>query len=1103
MPGDDELSLDFSKVGDFFKRKKKAEKPAEKPAEQKPAEQPEDNLFADKHASVPDKHPHPPESVEKDDSEITIDFSKVKKWFKKPGAAHDAPKDELGFDFGKAFAWVKAHPILVVLLLLLILQFVPNRMVVGGKEVFLPWGGMWMRLQGESLPPAEGWAVNHVHGIYKAQLANAINQQYPNLPDERRNKLVEEEWQKLVKEQGATLDQQVQAVTQQIKGFWQYEHEGRIYTYMPDIDPYTYLRYARNLVEKGQFADEIRDGEHIDTHMIAPVGGPITLELQPYVLAFIYYAMRIFHPTIPLMQAATYFPIIFILLALIPAFFIGRRFAGMPGGIIAATMIAISPSIIARTTWGHADTDPWNILFPLLLTWLYILMIDAESTKKMVAYGAIGGFVTGLYAFAWRGGWWYVFDFLVAAFGILVLSEIIRNFRQPKKLKEILKNRAILGATYAATSFLFVAWFVTPADWWGALMQPLRFTVIKAAAHPSLWPNVYTTVAELNPINLPGIIGSIGGWLYFWIALAGIVMLLVQRKNDGWTLDLKYGPLLTLWFVATMYASTKGVRFTLLLAPAFALAFGIALGKIYQWAVSIGTHDLKLNAKVCHAVMILIIAFLLAAPARGSYGTSRGDIPIMNDAWWAALNAIKDDSKPDAIINSWWDFGHHFKYVADRPVTFDGASQNSPMAHWIGRVLTTGNETEAVGILRMLDCGSRFGFDELNERVNDPVRSIGIMYRIIGVSRAQARQILARENVSDPDKILDLTHCDPPENYFIASDDMIGKSGVWSHFGLWDFKRAKLWIELRHQPQEQAVKYMVKEWGVTEKDAEDAYFQVQGLANENDANAWISPWLGIIGTGDCNTQGNEIVCTNGLRFNTTSKGATIAVQGGSGIPPVVSFLQEDGSTRDYRNNNSNIGVSAILGQTGPGTYRSVFASEELLKSVFVRLYFFEGHGLRHFRPFNRQQMITGGLITTYKIDWKGAQPVVFSGFTKTAEQPAQDTGAKQGDTVGVYYIGSLMDGSVFDSSIKDWRSKNISIGTSFDTYELNAPLQFTLGAGQVIEGFDAAILGMDVGEEQIVQIPPNAAYGFDPKAHPLGNKTLRFKIRLASITPKN
>ncbi len=67
--------------------------------------------------------------------------------------------------------------------------------------------------------------------------------------------------------------------------------------------------------------------------------------------------------------------------------------------------------------------------------------------------------------------------------------------------------------------------------------------------------------------------------------------------------------------------------------------------------------------------------------------------------------------------------------------------------------------------------------------------------------------------------------------------------------------------------------------------------------------------------------------------------------------------------------------------------------------------------------------------------------------------------ARPGDTVRVHYTGTLRDGTVFDSS----RGRK--------------PLEFTLGSGQVIPGFDSAVAGMGVGDEKTVTIPAAQAYG--------------------------
>jgi len=67
---------------------------------------------------------------------------------------------------------------------------------------------------------------------------------------------------------------------------------------------------------------------------------------------------------------------------------------------------------------------------------------------------------------------------------------------------------------------------------------------------------------------------------------------------------------------------------------------------------------------------------------------------------------------------------------------------------------------------------------------------------------------------------------------------------------------------------------------------------------------------------------------------------------------------------------------------------------------------------------------------------------------------------KKGNKVKVEYVGKLEDGTVFDSS---------------DMH--NQPLEFIVGAGQLLKGFDDAVLGMKSGEEKEIRLPPDEAYG--------------------------
>lgn len=66
---------------------------------------------------------------------------------------------------------------------------------------------------------------------------------------------------------------------------------------------------------------------------------------------------------------------------------------------------------------------------------------------------------------------------------------------------------------------------------------------------------------------------------------------------------------------------------------------------------------------------------------------------------------------------------------------------------------------------------------------------------------------------------------------------------------------------------------------------------------------------------------------------------------------------------------------------------------------------------------------------------------------------------KKGDKIKVDYKGTLEDGTVFDDSTN------------------HGPLEFIVGNGQLIKGFDDAVLGMNLGDEKTIKLPPSEAYG--------------------------
>lgn len=864
----------------------------------------------------------------------------------------------------------------------------------------------------------DNWANNAMNTYLGQQINAQITSQYPNLPDSNKQKLINEKLQEMYKTDGANIQAQIQSLSQEYKKMFSYTYNGKQYVFLGDLDSYYWLRQAENLDDHGNICESIKDGVCWDDLVLAPLGRENRATIHPYMMYYTHKILSAIGIDMPMMHVSLITPTIIALLVALFAFFLGYILIGKFGGILMAALISLNSMYISRSI--GSDNDIYNFLIPLMVLTFLFMALKSDKNWKAILYSALSGVVIGCSKFAWESGWWNIFNAILFAFigyfGFIIVHSIrIKKFQ----ISNILKPLKIFSVFYIVGGVIFniiaVARNTNLYEYFNAPLLTMNFIKFsKAASSTTAWPNVLNTVAEFSPLplaNIPAQIFSFQSLFLFALSLLGIFIFMIRAIKSNtiryWIIGIMVvismflskmldiskitylgllflssllilgyffikkeelenhhhyyiiaGLILSIWYVGTLYASTTGIRFALLAAMPACIAVAMAITLIYNEIIERAERANSFTYKIS---TILITSTFIVFLMFGFYGVGHSItsnfVPNYNIAWDTSLKNIKNDSQPDAIINSWWDFGHWFAYTSDRGVTLDGATQNKPPLHWLGKMLLTDNENVSRGVLRMLDCGSYKAFDILYNETNDTSKTIDLMNEIMLLDKSNAQKLLTDYGFKTD--VLQYTHCDAPGNYLIVSDDMVGKAPVWAHFGSWDFDKAEVAaLALAGKDGSE----ILKELGHNE--TEGIYNQFIMQPNKDSINAWISPWPQVMDTLSCNKNGTNINCEDILLYENNS--CYFKTKDGNKHPTKCFVNQKIIHYKEdiFINQGREVGISFMNNNS-----MAVISDDELAGSMFFRLYYDNGIGLKNFELFDHQQIMIGTNIYTWKVKW--------------------------------------------------------------------------------------------------------------------------------------
>lgn len=942
---------------------------------------------------------------------------------------------------------------IVIMLLLLIIPIVYSAQV---------------RMTSYSLPMTDGWAQDTIQNNLKSQMSQQLRAQFPTLPQDQVDREVNKQYAEFYEANKNEIETQKAQLSAQFKNQLQAEN-GQ--TYFLAIDPYYWFTLSQNYYFNGHQGDTLKvDKEGVErpiiTRRLAPTGSfasekpgfHVWLEAQ----MFKFYGITPESTFGEKTRAVYFIPVLFSILSIIPLFFIIRKYSNSLFAFFGSLTLSFVSTFLSRTMAGFVDTDAYNVFFPTLILALILMAMMSEKTINKIIFGVLAGLSQAVFIWAWGHGWFNLLFIVIGIIGYIGFEYISKGFRKVRDKKTLTKamiSNAIVLVTFALTSYV-AGLIILKQNVFQIIINAMSGlgTEIASISSEDIWPNVLSSVAELNPASFSNIVSSVGGELIFLIALLGVLLLSLDFKevkekikyaklylvgfgiiwfslfifsfNKGGQggfmssihnalisvavnqqyifivmlflpilLSLLYSLyngqsgqkiflviILGIWMAGTIFMSLNGIRFILLLAPAFSIAFSLGLFYIAKLINDL-IHKWNLvqnkNNNLLGYVLILLLFLALFSPiASRAEATANGTLPNFDDAWYGAMQKIKDNSQPDAIITSWWDFGHFFVSVAERGATFDGASQTTPQSHWVGKLFLENDEKATVDILRMLQCGGNTAFDYLLKTSNDNTNGIKVnhlIYSTLGKSKEEKIEILKNykhyqftdEEIS---QVMDRLYCDnPPENFVITSEDMVSKTGVWAHWGSWDFTKKYVHNNYKDKTPEQISEELDEDLDVIKQYVDelkeiDFRSEVENIKRANLINQWFAPYPGYVPVEGryfwgCTRTNDTVTCQNGLVVDMKKKEVLVANDQIS----VNNLILANNDSFEVINQEENGLLDVILVDEN----RIMLAYAPLGASTFTKLFYLNGYGTKYFEKFDERRSITGTNIITWKVKWDG------------------------------------------------------------------------------------------------------------------------------------
>lgn len=784
----------------------------------------------------------------------------------------------------------------------------------------------------------------------KEKVAEKINQQYPGINNTEKNFLSKKMFDEIFHRERDNIRKNINTIRQEMA---KEDTTGKKYPYLLASDSYYYLYLTQQLVDTGRISDQIKGSKYFHKLMLAPQGFWEPMTLHPYSGYFVYKMMKIFNPSVSLMVAVSYANIVLMGIILL-IFIILCRILNFSWLItlIGSVFFILAPIYVKRSVFAWYDNDAYNVLFPILtLLFLWLGFKNIRRPKLLLAFSILSALSLCLYSFFWQG---WIFLLSIIFISSLIVMAYQRFYLKDSQLGKY--SLKFIGIFFLLTLLLISLAFGIKdflelfKDGWKALSNFLTPQL-------SIWPDLYISVGELHKASFQQMIELTGGYFVFAVSIFGMMAALfnlIQKNEERHPFLI----MLIVLFILSIKLTLGAQRFALLCTVPAALLFIYGLEHLISLTKKTITFLFQKQpnhqaAKIIYIVLPCILLSTIFFPIKKINQTIETLLnPIYNDTWDKTFSFIKANTPENSIVNTWWPPGHFIKAMANRRVTFDGATINVPQAYWMLNVFSSTTEKESVGLLRMLNNSGNQAAEFLNNTGLNISSTVQLLKQITPLDDVRAKILLLHtlKNPAKVNELLNLTHKTPPPSYCLIYNEFAENSLEMGIFGRWNFKRIE---EINASPELQK-----------QIPAQHSKDYIKFLWDLSGGSIHHSGKLSQI------NQINDIaVFDEKLQIDLKKMETSIdSKKYGSGIPLSIFYLA-DGRVVEKMQLNANLPYSVVYFPDDNGQ-SVILLDRTIAQSIMTRLFYFGGKGLKYFEPVSDVSDITKRThILVFKIKW--------------------------------------------------------------------------------------------------------------------------------------